>query len=125
MQPNRKYESQFIFVDNLSTDKLIIDTLLHESMAGSDTDNTDTDDQQDSLSDNEQPTRKSTPVTDRNKEWSSTLSNLRDWFATALDIKQEISNVSTTTFPWPPVASDLNLDSARSIIPPKLFNMIA
>ena len=73
LQPNRKYESQFVFVDNLSTDKLIIDsTLLHESMVGSDTDNKDTDDQQDSLSDNEQPTRKSTPVIDGNKESSPT-----------------------------------------------------
>ena len=62
---------------------------------------------------------------DGNKKSSPTLSNLRDRFATALDIKQEISNVSTTTFPWPPVASDLNLDSARSITPPKLFNMTA
>ena len=79
---------QFVFVDNLSADKLIIDsTLLHESMVGSDTDNTDTDDQQDSLSDNEQPTRKSTPVIDGNKESSPTLSNLKDRFATALDIK--------------------------------------
>ena len=93
-------------------------------MVGSDTDNTDTDDQQDSLSDNEEPTRKSMPVIDGNKESSPMLSNLRDRFATALDVKQEISNVSTTTFPWLPVASDLNLDSARSITPPKLFNMI-
>ena len=36
-----------------------------------------------------------------------------------------MSNVSATTFPWPIVASDLNLDSARSITPPKLFNVIA
>lgn len=53
------------------------------------------------------------------------LSTLRDRFATALDIKQEIANVSTSTLPWPPTASDLNLDSARRIIPPKLFNFIA
>ena len=86
-------------------------------MVGSDADNTDTDDQQDSLSDSEQPTRKSTPVIDGNKESSPTLSNLRDPFLTALDIKQEISNVSTTTFPWPPVASDLNLDSVVLLLP--------
>ena len=62
---------------------------------------------------------------DGNKESSPTLSNLRDRLATALDIKQEISNFSTTTFPCPPVASDLNLDSTRSITPPELFNIIA
>ena len=94
MQPNRNYESLFVFVDNLSIDKLIIDSsLLHESTVGSDTDNTDADDQQHSLSDNEQPTTKSTPVIDGNKESSITLSNLRDWFATTLEIKQQISNV--------------------------------
>ena len=97
LQPNRKDESQFVLVDNLSIDKLIIDyTLLHESVVG-----LDTDDQQDSLSNNEQLTRKSTPLIDGNKESSFLLSNLRDWFATALDTKLVISNVSTTTFPLP------------------------
>ena len=53
------------------------------------------------------------------------LNTLRDWFATALNIKQEIANVSTSILPWPPTASNLNLDSAQRIVPPKLFNFIA
>ena len=40
-QPSRKYESEFVYVDNLSTDKLIEDsTHLQESTIGSETDST-------------------------------------------------------------------------------------
>ena len=120
---------EFVYVDNLSTDKLIEDsTRLQESTIGSETDSTDTDDTADSISQKEHPPQRSAPVPDGNKKESMhvpILSTLRDRFATALDIKQEIANVSTSTLPWPPTASDLNLDIARRIIPPKLFNFIA
>ena len=128
-QPSRKYESAFVYVDNLSTDKLIEDsTRLQQLTIGSETNSTDTDDTADSVARKEHSLRRSAPVPDGNKKESMhvpILSTLRDWFATALDIKAVIANVSTSTLPWPPTASDLNLDSARRIIPPKLFNFIA
>ena len=79
LQPSCKYESQFVYVDNLSTDKLLVDsTLLHESIISSDTDNTDTDDHEDNVSENERLPRRLPLVIDGNKESSPTSSKLRD-----------------------------------------------
>lgn len=56
LQPSRKYESEFVYVDNLSTDKLIEDSiLLHRSIIGSETDSTDIDDVTDSVPQKEHP----------------------------------------------------------------------
>ena len=119
-QPSRKYESDFVYVDNLSTDKLIEEsTILHESIVG--TDSSDTDDNE--LQCEHLPTRSPSSF-NANKETKS-MSTVRERFSTALDVKRKIDDVSTSALPWPPTADDLTMDYAEEIIPPILFNLIA
>ena len=52
------------------------------------------------------------------------LATLRDRYATAQDLKDDIMQ-TRTNLPWPPTSSELTLESARTIVSSKLYNFLA
>ncbi|XP_038063921.1 uncharacterized protein LOC119734467 [Patiria miniata] len=115
LKPNRRYESEFVYVDNLS----FLNDCKIELDSESDTDTSTSEEEQNPSTPSK---RKASKIQFSTNHLVSTL---RDRFSTALDIKREIELMSSDKLPWPPTSSDLTLYTAQQIIPPKLFNFLA
>ena len=122
LQPKKKYTSEIVYVDALATEDLVPGIVGSEE----DTDTTSTD--TDTLSGDERvdPEPLQKQQKDNNGRWKpvTSLASLRDRYATAQDLKDDIMQ-TRSNLPWPPTSSDLTLESARSMVSAKLYNFLA
>jgi len=118
IQPKKKYQSELVYIDTLSAEALVRDTVTSET----DTNTTDTD----TTDAEESPPPVKRPKQCNRRQVVPQISSLRERYSTALDLKNAVMDTTnSTTLPWPPTSGDLTMDAARQIVPTMLYNFLA
>ncbi|XP_072162941.1 LOW QUALITY PROTEIN: uncharacterized protein [Diadema setosum] len=124
LQPHRSYTSEIVYVESLSTEDLVPGAVGSETDTTTTTTDTDTFSSTDTdTTDDERVELLKKPTKGRSKSLIP-IASLRDRYATAQDLKDDIMQ-TRTNLPWPPTSSDLTLESARANVSSKLYNFLA
>ena len=129
LQPRKRYTSEIVYVEALSTEDLVpgavgsgeetdtTTTTDTDTFSNTDTDTTDVDERV-------EPLKKRQKGSNGRSKPLMPIASLRDRYATAQDLKDDIMQ-TRTNLPWPPTSSELTLESARTIVSSKLYNFLA